>query len=126
MSSHRSPRCRAVAIGGVALLLALVAVGCGRNDRGADAANAAPDTVGSETAAFALNAVSPGALAPSWAFTSAATQAPAESQAPVTTPQPTAAPLATPDLTDIEQLLDDVDAALGADATADTDEGSAN
>lgn len=36
-----------------------------------------------------------------------------------------AVPLATPDLTAVQQLLVDLDAALGADATADTDEGSA-
>ena len=55
-----------------------------------------------------------------------ATEAAGSTSGPTTAPIAGPAPLATPDLTAIEQLLDDLDAALGADATADSDEGSAN
>lgn len=131
MPSHRSHRILAVT--GALVLLATVVAGCGRRDLVADqaagvaasppAASVGPalPSVGSNpsggpTASTESDAPEPSATAEQTATpASAATPAPAATQS---------VPLATPDLTAIQQLLDDLDAALGADATADTDEGS--
>jgi hypothetical protein len=110
------------------VLLALVTAGCGRRGLPAAAGGgawAAAATAGPATAGPATATESPAAAAPESPDpepTVAATAAP--TQPPAASPRPTAAPLATPDLAAIEDLLSELDAALGADATADTDEGS--
>ncbi len=121
MSNHRSRRILAVA--GAVLLLAIVTTGCGRRAEPADAAAGSPSAEMPASTAVAVRtnpteSVGPESPVPGPADGAGPTEAPA--------PQPTHAPLATPDLIAIEQLLVELDAALGADATADTDEGSAN
>ena len=122
MSSHRSRGVFAVA--GTVLLLAAVTGGCGRRDL---PAGAEPDGAAAGQAAATsqptAKATEPGAPAP--AVTPVASDLPAATNPPASSPQPTPAPLVMPDLTAIEQLLADLDAALGVDATADTEEGSA-
>ncbi|TAJ99657.1 MAG: hypothetical protein EPO36_11410 [Chloroflexota bacterium] len=121
---NRSSRA-ALAVAGTVLLLALVTAGCGRRDSVAGADGVAADSTAGATATAKAP---PTATAP--IETTDASQTPDTSQPPAPTgtagagAKPTAAPFATPDLTAIEQLLADLDAALGADATADTDEGS--
>ena len=113
------------------MLLAAVTAGCG--SRGLPAGTGPDDGAGQEAAETqpaaeptATGAIEPGPPAVS-AGPPAATDVPAATGEPVASPHPppTLAPLVAPDLTAIEQLLVDLDAALGADATADTEEGSA-
>ncbi|MBF8289739.1 MAG: hypothetical protein HW391_707 [Chloroflexi bacterium] len=129
MSSHRSRR--TLAVTGALALLTLVTAGCGRRDLAADGLVASAPPAGVVASASTTGVSDPGtgqtvpawtsAPAPSATAEQTGTPASAATQAPAATQS---APLATPDLTAIEQLLDDLDAALGADATADTDEGS--
>ncbi len=49
---------------------------------------------------------------------------PAMSESPTPTLKPTATLAPTPDLGAIQRLLDEIDADLGADSSADNDEGS--
>jgi hypothetical protein len=138
MPSHRSPGVFAVA--GTVLLVAVVTAGCGR--RGLPTAVAGGDEAVVSPVAAATSvptervptepvptepvptgttdAAEPGAASPP----AAATPAAAATAPPNPGTQPTPAPLATPDLDSIERLLADLDAALGADATAATAEGS--
>ncbi len=112
---------RTFAVAGVVLLLVLTTAACGRRDLPTNVgAVAAPADATENAATSAPTSVQPETAAP------APTATPGTSPGPtvLATPGPTLAPLATPDLTAIQQLLDDLDAALGADATADTDEGS--
>jgi hypothetical protein len=125
----------ALALVGTVVLLATVTAGCGR--RGLPAAGTGPDGgAGSEaaatqpvsepttTGATASDSVAGPTEPPAGATESpAAAGQPAPSVEPI--PAPTPAPLVAPDLTAIEQLLADLDAALGADVTAETEEGSA-
>lgn len=112
----------------VALLVALVVVGCGR--RGIVADDAAAD--GAATSAVPTSGRVGPITSPESTETAPADASPASgggatvSPAPGTpSPAPTIAPFEAPDLTAIQRLLDEIDAALGADATADSDEGSA-
>jgi hypothetical protein len=140
MPNHRSRGVFAVA--GTVLLVAVVTAGCGR--RGLPAAVAGEDEAVASPVAAATSvptepvptepvptgttdAAEPGAASPPAAAAhAAAATAPAAAAPAPPNPgaQPTPAPLATPDLDSIERLLADLDAALGADATAATDEGS--
>jgi hypothetical protein len=131
MSSHRIRG--ALAVAATVVLLATVTAGCGR--RGL-AAGAGPDAAGDGGAGPASAATQPtvGATAPGVtgptpsadpAGPPAATEPTSTTDEPAPSPHPTPAPLVAPDLTAIERLLADLDAALGADATADTEEGSA-
>jgi hypothetical protein len=133
MPNHRSRA--ALAVAGTVLLLAVVTAGCGRRGlpatvAGGDEAVASPVAAATSVPTELLptepvptepvptgttDAAEPGAASPP----AAAATAP-----PNPGTQPTSAPLATPDLDSIERLLADLDAALGADATAATDEGS--
>jgi hypothetical protein len=139
MPNHRSPGVFAVA--GTVLLVAVVTAGCGR--RGLPAAVAGGDEAVASPVAAATSvptervptepvptepvptrttdAAEPGAESPPGA---ASPPAAAATAPPNPGTQPTPAPLATPDLDSIERLLADLDAALGADATAATAEGS--
>ncbi len=102
-----------------AVVVAVVATGCGR--RGAAAAGTPTQDPGAPAATVGIGQADPSGLA----TPSPAPSTPAPSALAAATPPPaTPAPLATPDLSSINQLLADLDAALGADATADTDEGS--
>jgi hypothetical protein len=127
MQSHLSRR--ALAVTGTVLLLALATTGCGRRgiEPGAAAATATAGTPAATVGAPGPDATGdPGETAgPDATGDPGASAEPGSNQVTAATPKPSAAPLATPDLTAIQQLLDDLDAALGADATADTDEGSA-
>ena len=138
MPNHRSRGVFAVA--GTVLLVAVVTAGCGRRGlpaaaSGGDEAVASPvaaatsvptgpaptEPVPTEPAPTGTtDAAEPGAASPP----AAAAPAAAAPAPPNPGAQPTPAPLATPDLDSIERLLADLDAALGADATAATDEGS--
>ena len=126
MPNHRSRGVLAVA--GTVLLLALVTAGCGR--RGLPAAAGVDDVAASGAAAgpTAAAAVEPSEPAPMATATATqapeATEPPGASQPPSAGPQPTPAPLATPDFSAIDDLLADLDAALGADAIAESEEGS--
>lgn len=116
MSSHPGRWILSLAV--TVLLLARALVACGRRDL--------PAAVGV--------VASPGAVLntpdPIVPVTSAPRAAlprptgPATPEAATPTPTPEAIPAPTPDLTTIQQLLDEIDADLGADATADSDEGS--
>jgi len=121
MSSRRTRR--AVAVAGTAvLLLVLVTASCG--GRGLPArtqANGVADQAAA-TAESVVAVTAPRASAP--AASTWATDPLVGTESAAEKPQLTAGPLAMPDLTAIEQFLDDLDAALGADATADTEEGS--
>lgn len=127
--NHRSRR--ALAVTGVALLLALVTTGCGRRDlqseagTGASAVSPTAEMPASSSAAVRTDPPEPVPPEPAVPGT-ADGLLPAAVATPPPTLAPLAVPLATPDLTAIQQLLDDLDATLGADATADTDEGSSN
>jgi hypothetical protein len=123
MLSHRSRR--TLAVSGTVLLLVIATAGCGRRADPAGADAATSGTGAPAPTAIALETSAPVTAEPD-ATTPGPTAEPGPTEVPAATPQPTAAPLATPDLTAIQHLLDDLDAALGADATADTDEGSAN
>jgi hypothetical protein len=118
--SHRTRR--ALAVIATVLVFALVTAGCGRRDLPAEA--------GIDAAAATQAAPSTGPTTrPTTRPTAEASVPPpsaAAAEPPVTTEPPVASlpPLATPDLAAIEDLLKELDAALGADATADTDEGS--
>ena len=106
------------------LLLALALTACGRRDLpAAVGAVASPDAVlktpnPAVLATSVHGATLPGPTGP------AATEAPTPTPTPpsAATPEPTPAPM--PDLTSIQRLLDEIDANLGADAGADSDEGS--
>ena len=122
-----------LAVIGTVLLLTLVTTGCGRrglstlagaDDPATGQAAASPASVSVEPTQPAEPAepAASGTVAATPSL--AATQPPAASQPPNPGTQPTPAPLATPDLDSIERLLADLDAALGADATAATAEGS--
>ena len=114
MPNHRSRG--ALAVAGTVLLLAVVTAGCGRRDLPAAAG---------PTAAAAVEPSEPAPMATATATqASLATEPPAASQPPNPGTQPTPAPLATPDFSAIDDLLADLDAALGADAIAESEEGS--
>lgn len=118
---------RTLALAGAAVLALVVAAGCGGRDARADGdtANEAASSAGTGVAILEP-AASPSPAATPPDATLGAGAAATEVPAPQATPAPpTAAPFVAPDLTAIERLLDDLDAALGADATADSDEGSA-
>ena len=118
MSNRRSHR--AIAATGAILLAAVVTTGCGRRGLPVDSVSVATSPGPALVAASAaLETISPNP-------TPNPTRDPTPTISPAASDTPVAAPLATPDLTAIESLLADLDAALGADATADTDEGSAN
>ncbi|MES2209988.1 MAG: hypothetical protein V4515_07350 [Chloroflexota bacterium] len=123
MTSQR--RGRALAVVATVLILTFVAVGCGRRVDGVD-------LVGTNSGSPQAPAAT---LSPTASPAAEASTEPAEaSSGPSASPDPgsyagssptaSAVPLVAPDLTAIQQLIDDIDAALGADATADNDEGS--
>jgi len=100
------------------LLLALALTACGRRDLPTTVgAVASPDAVLKTPNPAVLATSVPGAALPG------PTEPPA-TEAPTPAPTPAATPAPTPDLTAIQRLLDEIDANLGADATADSDEGS--
>ncbi len=110
------------------LLFALVLTGCGRRAVETDAGAPLGEPIVALPASTVLGpSATPGPVDPE-----PSAEADSATKAPGTTPEPTPAPTAaamppaTPDLTAVEQWLDDLDAALGADATADLDEGSSN
>lgn len=123
MSSRRGRGILSLAV--TVLLLALALAACGRRDLAAAVGVvASPGAVLSTPDPIVLvtsvpRAALPGPTGP--ATTEAATPTP---EAATPTPTPEATPAPTPDLTTIQQLLDEIDADLGADATADSDEGS--
>lgn len=127
MPNHRS-RGTVTAVATLTLLL-VVTAGCGR--RGLPAGSALDGAAGEAggTSAVESTDAPTGPAAP--AATNDATEPPAGTEPPAATTPPvaepprTAEPMTVPDLGAIDQLLADLDAALGADATADTDEGSA-
>jgi len=125
MPNHRVKGAATVAA--TLVLLVVVTAGCGR--RGLPAGSAAEDPVGQAAATVDPTAAVSGTFGPAVTIDetepSAGTEPPAATTPSVASPQPTAAPLVMPDLGAIDQLLADLDAALGADATADTEEGSA-
>jgi hypothetical protein len=132
MPNHRSRG--ALAVVATVMLLAVVTAGCGR--RGLPAAVAGGDeAVAGPVAAATSVPTEPVPTEPvptepvPTGTTDPAEPGAASPPAAATAPpdpgtQPTPVPLATPDLDSIERLLADLDAALGADATAATDEGS--
>jgi hypothetical protein len=125
MTRHRSRGILAATAS--ALLLGIVAAGCARNGPADDAGSAGPSgQTEPASAAVALETAGPAATTGATPDVAPGEPAAATLPEPAPTSSSTSAPLATPDLTEIEQLLDDLDAVLGADATADTDEGSAN
>jgi hypothetical protein len=100
------------------LLLALALAACGRRDLpAAVGAVASPDAVLKTPNPAVLATSVPGAALPG-------PTGPPATEAPTPTPTPAATPEPTPDLSAIQRLLDEIDANLGADATADSDEGS--
>jgi hypothetical protein len=108
---------RTLVLVGTAVFALVIATGCGQRDARADGAAAnGPASSAGPGAALVEPTASPSPAA------TTATEVPAPQATP---PTPTGAPFVAPDLTAIERLLDDLDAALGADATADSDEGSA-
>jgi len=125
MPKHRSRGASAVV--GTVLLLALVIAGCGRRGLPAAAGSGSDGGLASPTAASTGSTSSPPVETATPSPTVATTSPPPAIEPPGPAPEPTPAPLAPivpPDLTAIEQLLADLDAALGADATADSEEGS--
>ena len=125
MPNHRVKGAATVAA--TLVLLVVVTAGCGW--RGLPAGSAVDGAAGQAAATAEPTAAVTETTGP--APTTDATEPPAGTEPPAATtpsvasPQPTAAPLVMPDLGAIDQLLADLDAALGADATADTEEGSA-
>jgi hypothetical protein len=107
---HASRSRRIVALAGVALLLALTTAGCGRR--------AQLDDPGALPTSTPVVATAPPTDAP--ASTAEAASPPTQSPADA----PAATPVPTPNLDAIQALINDIDADLGADATATTDEGS--
>jgi hypothetical protein len=118
-----------------AVLVAVVVTGCGRRgglvaDDGAAngaAASAAP-TAGPSGPSNSPESTAPSPAEASPSTDAGTTDAPNANDSPPpesTSPGPAIAPFEAPDLTAIQRLLDELDAALGADATAATDEGSA-
>ena len=118
MSRQAGPPVAAVI--GMIVFAALVTSGCGRRDQWVGADAAATRRAATPAPTTVVVVPEPGATQPAAtaAFTPAATNPPVASQS-----APTAA-LAPPDLTSIERLLDDLEAALGEDAAAGADEGS--
>ncbi len=112
-----------LAIAGTVGLLVIILAGCGRRLLPAGGQTGAGGDGGPAASSIAATpAATPGAPEPS--ASAAAPEPPTASDAPLASPRPIEAPLATPNLSQIQALLDELDAALGADATADTDEGS--
>ena len=124
MPGHR--RKGTLAVVGGALLLAIVLAGCGRRVDGSGAAATVPSPAAAAPAGTVLDPQVTPVSVVSEPTDPVATEATGSTAGPTPAPQTAPEPLVTPDLTAIEQLLDDLDAAIGADATADTDEGSAN
>jgi hypothetical protein len=126
MSSHRIRG--AATVVATLVLLVVVTAGCGRRGLrdapAADGGAAGQAAATAERTAAATETTGP-ALTTDATEPPAGTEPPAATTPPVASPQPTPAPLVAPDLTAIERLLADLDAALGADATADSEEGSA-
>lgn len=106
------PRARRLTLTGAAVLLTLVIAGCGRSGQAIDA-GAAP-VVPASAASGPIAALA----------TPTPTELAAATPAATPTPGPTATPVPTPDFPAIEALISGINADLGADATADTDEGS--
>jgi hypothetical protein len=116
---------RTLAIIGLAIALAIATAGCGRLGRagtGGESGSAAPAAVATTTPEPSRSPAATTSPDPSAVPTAQPTTA--SSAAPSVPPSAPPASLETPDLTAIQQLLNELDAALGADATADTDEGS--
>ncbi|MCI0582543.1 MAG: hypothetical protein L0227_06555 [Chloroflexi bacterium] len=126
MPNHRSRGASAVV--GTMLLLALVTAGCGRGGLPpAAGAGSGPDEGLAGPSATATGPTSSPPVETAAPSSTPATSPPGATEPPGLAPEVTPAPLAPivpPHLTAIEALLADLDAALGADATADTDEGS--
>jgi hypothetical protein len=121
MSSHRVRG--ALAVAGTVVLLVVVTAGCGR--RGLPVGAVPDGAAGQAGGPSSVEATAVPTEPAGPAATIVATEPPAATTPPVAEPPPTAEPMTVPDLSAIDQLLADLDAALGADATADTDEGSA-
>jgi len=115
-----------------ALIAAVVIAGCGGRfgARGAEAGPADTDAgvVAVGPSPSAAPATTPGttdqpaSAEPSSSATPPASAAPATSATPTPTAKPT--PVPTPNLDALDALINQLDAALAADATATTDEGS--
>ncbi|HEX5590341.1 MAG TPA: hypothetical protein VFX65_08650 [Candidatus Limnocylindrales bacterium] len=131
---RRHCRRRMLTLAALAVLaFTVVAAGCGRRPS-ASVTSGAPGESPAASAAGGPVAGQPGVGSPSSPPASAdastgptpgATDSatpPPDAATPVATPAP--APFTPPDLTAIQHLLDELDAALGADATAGNDEGS--
>jgi hypothetical protein len=121
----------AVTVVAMLALLVVVTAGCGRRSLPAGSAFDGAFGQAGGTSAFEATDAPTGPAAPAAGSTPDATEPPAGTEPPAATtlpvaePLPTAEPTTLPDLSAIEQLLADLDAALGADATTDTEEGSA-
>ncbi len=104
------------------VIVALVTGACGR--RVEESNSDAIDVASSEGPGVTVASTAPPALVASPA--SSQSPNPGDSPDPSASPSPSSsvAPLVAPDLTAIQQLLDDIDAALGADSSATNDEGS--
>ncbi len=98
----------------VVVAVALVVAGCGRLQPGIG------QPVAGDTPAPVAAVTDPTAAAPTAAPAMTPAATPSLAPSAMVSPEP----LTSPDLSGVQRLLDNVDAALGADATADTDEGS--
>jgi hypothetical protein len=114
------------------ILVGIVLAGCGGRfgARGADGADSGADLNADAVTATARPSLDADthypSAEPSASASPPASAAPATSAAPKPTPKPTLkpTPVPTPDLDALDALINQLDAALAADATATTDEGS--
>ena len=104
------------------ILVGIVLAGCGGR-LGARGADAADSGAGPVAATASPSGATDGGHGPAEPPASAE---PSASAPPASTPKPTSkpTPVPTPDLDALDQLINQLDAALAADATATTDEGS--
>ncbi len=115
----KRPRGRGLTGTGISVLLALVITGCGRST---PAINAGGATVAPSVAPGAAASTLDAALATSTPTEAAATPTP--TSVATLAFDPTATPVPTPDFPAIDTLISGINADLGMDATAETDEGS--
>lgn len=106
------------------ILVGIVLAGCGGRlaARGADAVDSDAGPVAATASPSDAIAAGHASAEPSPLAEPSASATPAASAAPKSTP--TSTPVPTPDLDALDQLINQLDAALAADATSTTDEGS--
>jgi hypothetical protein len=113
MFRYQTNRRATLALTGALLAVTVVTAGCGRHGQGSATA-AEPAATGAEPAATPT--VSAPAAEP--------TATPVASPTPATSPKPAAAAVPTPDLSGIDDQIDQLGRDLDADASASTSEGS--